>query len=169
MKYSFELLKELSGTKKSPEKVVEDLTFHSFEVEGLEKVGVDISGVIVGKILEIKKHPNADKLQLVKVDVGKVLDIVCGAWNIKVGDNVPVATVGTKLPNGIVIREAEIRGEKSFGMLCALDELGLGSDHAGILLLEKNLKVGTPLKEILGQEDYILEIKVLPDLSLIHI
>ena len=163
MKYSYDWLKELSGTKKTPEQVVEDLTFHSFEVEGLEKSGVDISGVIVGKILEIKKHPNADKLQLVKVDAGKILDIVCGAWNIKVGDNVPVATVGTKLPNGIIIREAEIRGEKSFGMLCAEDELGLGKGHEGILILPENAKIGDPISKYFGSSDSTFEIKTLPD------
>jgi phenylalanyl-tRNA synthetase beta chain len=170
MKYSFEWLRELSNTKKNPEKVVEDLTFHSFEVEGLEKGGIDIPGVIVGKILEIKKHPNADKLQLVKVDTGKVLDIVCGAWNIKVGDNVPVATVGTKLPaspaggpNGMIIKETEIRGEKSFGMLCAEDELGLGKNHDGILILPESAKVGDLVSKYFGSDDSVLEVKVLPD------
>lgn len=164
MKYSYNWLKELSGTKKTPEKVVEDLTFHSFEVEGLEKGGFEISGVVVGKIIEIRKHSNADKLQLVKVDVGTdVLDIVCGAWNIKAGDKVPVALVGTKLPNGMVIREAEIRGEKSYGMLCAEDEVGLGKDHSGIIILPENAKIGDQTSKYFGSDDSILEIKVLPD------
>lgn len=137
---------------------------HSFEVEEVEQFGSNFEGVVVGEILEISKHPNADKLQLTKVNVGnKVLEIVCGAHNISVGDKVPVATVGTKLPGGLEIKEAEIRGEKSFGMLCALDELGLGSDHSGILILEKDLKVGTPLAEVIGGLDEILEIKILPD------
>ncbi|NTV41344.1 MAG: phenylalanine--tRNA ligase subunit beta, partial [Candidatus Moranbacteria bacterium] len=143
----------------------------ALEIEGVEKVGSDFENFVVGEILEISKHPNADKLQLTKVNVGnKTLDIVCGAKNISVGDKVPVALVGAKLPastvggpNGLEIKEAEIRGEKSFGMLCAKDELGLGSDHNGILLLNKKTKVGTPLKEVLGENDYVLEIKVLPD------
>lgn len=172
MKYSYNWLKELSGTKKTAQQIVDALTMHSFEVEGIEKFGSDFEGVVVGKILEIKKHPNADKLQLTKVLIkeekalsggGKVLDIVCGAQNISVGDKVPVALVGTKLPNGIEIKEAEIRGEKSVGMLCAMDELGLGEDHSGILLLPKNTKIGTAFAKTLGEKDEILEIKVLPD------
>ena len=185
MKYSFNWLKELSGTKLLPEKAVELLTMHSMEVEGVEKTSGIPEGVVVGKILEIKKHPNADKLQLVKVDVGLsavlpslltslpitgereskkgIIHIVCGAWNIKVGDMVPVALVGTKLPNGMEIKAAEIRGEKSFGMLCAEDELGLGEDHSGILILSKKAKIGEPVSKYLGAGDTIIEIKVLPD------
>ncbi len=164
MKYSYNWLREISGSKLSVEEVIQGITMHALEIEGVEKVGSDFENFMVGEILEISKHPNADKLQLTKINVGnKILDIVCGAKNISVGDKIPVALVGAKLPNGMEIKEAEIRGEKSFGMLCALDELGLGSDHAGILLLDKNLKVGTPLKEVLGEDDCILEIKVLPD------
>ncbi|MFA7209142.1 MAG: phenylalanine--tRNA ligase subunit beta [Parcubacteria group bacterium] len=164
MKYSYNWLKELSGTKLSPEKLRALLTLRSFEVEGLEKIGSDFENVVVGEILEIKKHPNADKLQLARVDVGgKILDIVCGAKNIEVGQKVPVATVGAKLPNGVEIKAAEIRGEKSFGMLCAKDELGLGEDHSGIFILDKKTKIGTPLAEYLKQDDYILDIDVLPN------
>ena len=165
MKYSYNWLKELSDTKKTAKEIAELITLHSFEVESVEKVGSSFDGVVVGKILEIAKHPNADKLQLTKVEIGKgeILDIVCGAHNIAVGDHVPVATVGTKLPGGIEIKEAEIRGHKSFGMLCAEDELGLGTSHAGILLLDKSIKIGTPLGEIFNNEDEVLDIKVLPD------
>ncbi|HCP08481.1 MAG TPA: phenylalanine--tRNA ligase subunit beta [Candidatus Moranbacteria bacterium] len=164
MKYSYNWLKELSGTKKTPEQLVELLTMKAFEVEGIGKVGEGLEGVVVGKILDIQKHPNADKLQLTKVDIdGKKLDIVCGAHNIKVGDKVPVATVGTKLPNGLEIKPAEIRGEKSEGMLCAEDELGLGNDHGGILILDEDAKLGNEVSEELKLEDNIFEIKVLPD------
>ncbi len=154
---------------------MEDLTFHSFEIEGVEKGSNIPQGVIVGEIKEISKHPNADKLQLVKVDVGKktsslpspheegALDVVCGAWNIKTGDKVPLALVGTKLPNGIEIKAAEIRGEKSFGMLCAQDELGLGEDHSGIIILPIAAKIGEPVGKYLGKNDETFEIKVLPD------
>lgn len=173
MKYSFNWLKELSGTDLSPEKVAELLTMHSFEVEGLEKTGKEFEGIIVGEILEIEKHPNADKLKIVRVNIApsllkgerkstKDILIVCGAWNIKVGDKVPVATVGAKLPGG-EIKEAEIRGVKSFGMLCAEDELGLGKDHSGIIILDKAAKVGIGLAEYLGNKEEVLEIKVLPD------
>ncbi|EKE20360.1 MAG: hypothetical protein ACD_8C00013G0009 [uncultured bacterium] len=165
MKYSYNWLKELSGTKKTAHEIADLITMHSFEVESVEKVGSDFEGVVVGEILEISQHPNADKLQLTKVDAGtgETLGIVCGAHNISVGDLVPVALVGTKLPNGIEIKEAEIRGEKSFGMLCAEDELGLGKSHEGILLLDKKNKIGKPLAEVFGNDDFVLDIKVLPD------
>jgi len=166
MKYSYNWLKELSGTKKSAIDLAQGITMRAFEVEGVEKVGQDFAGVVVGNILEITKHPNADKLQLTKVDIGKeILSIVCGAHNISVGDHVPVATVGTVLGEGFVIKEAEIRGEKSHGMLCASDELGLGTDHSGILLLDTKTKIGTPFAEVVGGKDEALEIKILPDRS----
>jgi phenylalanyl-tRNA synthetase beta chain len=148
----------------SAEKAADLLTMHSFELEGMEKAGEKFENVVVGKILQIEKHPNADKLQLTKVDTGEEkLKIVCGAKNISVGDKVPVALIGAKLPNGLEIKEAEIRGEKSYGMLCAKDELGLGSDHSGIYILEKNAKIGMAFSRYLKQDDTIFEIKVLPD------
>jgi len=115
------------------------------KVEVVEKTKKEFKGVVIGKILEISKHPNADRLQLIKIDVGdgNALAIVCGAQNIKVGDKVPVALVGTKLPNGMEIKEAEIRGVKSFGMLCAQDELGIGKDHSGIMILDEKAEIGT--------------------------
>jgi len=169
MKYSYNWLKELSGTKLSPEKAAELLTMHSFEIEGLEKNNNNFDGVVVGEILEITKHPNADKLQIAIVEThfnaSRVkLQIVCGASNIAVGQKVPVATVGTILPKNLEIKEAEIRGVKSFGMLCAEDELDLGDDHAGILILDKKAKVGDAIEKYLKiNKDSILEIKVLPD------
>jgi len=115
-----------------------------------KKVTTKFPLVAVGEVVELKKHPNADKLQLVKVDIGKgVLDIVCGAWNMKIGDKVAVALVGANLPNGLEIKEATIRGEKSFGMLCASDELGLGTDHSGILILKSNAKIGDSIDRFL--------------------
>lgn len=162
MKYSYNWLKELSGTKLSAEKVADLLMLHSFEIEGIEKGGNNLGNVVVGEILEISKHPNADKLQVTKTNIGKeVLQIVCGANNISVGDKVPVALVGAKLPGGFEIKEAEIRGVKSFGMLCAQDELGLGNDHSGIFILDKSAKVGESLAKILDANDCALEIDVL--------
>ncbi len=142
---------------------------HSFEIEGLEKNNNNFDGVVVGEILEITKHPNADKLQIAIVETHcnasvQKLQIVCGAPNIAVGQKVPVALVGTTLPGDFTIKEAEIRGVKSFGMLCAEDELGLGKDHAGILILDKKAKVGELAAKYLGgTDDSVLEIKVLPD------
>lgn len=106
-------------------------------------------GVVVGKIMSVEAHPNADRLRIAMVDTGERLQIVCGAPNIAAGQLVPVATVGTTLPNGATITKAIIRGVESFGMLCASDELGLGSDHSGIKIL-KNGTVGEPIDSYLN-------------------
>ncbi len=162
MKYSINWLKELSQTKLSTDDLVEKLTMQAFEVEREE---FDIpETVVVGEILEIKKHPNADKLQIVKVNLGeKTQEIVCGASNIQVGQLVPVALLGTIMPNGMEIKKVEIRGIESAGMLCALDELGLGKDHSGIFILGKEAKAGEKLESYLEKNERSLEIKVLPD------
>lgn len=99
-------------------------------------VATKFPGVVIGRIKSIKPHPNADRLRLVTVDIGRTLEVVCGAPNIDPGQLVPVATLGTALPNGVVIQPAVIRGVASEGMLCAPDELGLNGDHSGILVLK---------------------------------
>lgn len=142
----------------TPEVLGLKLTMHTVEIDGVEKQAERFNNVVVGKILKIKKHPQADKLQLIEASIGKAtLNIVCGARNIKVGDFVPVALVGAVLPNGLEIRETEIRGEKSEGMLCAEDELGLGHDHSGIIILNQ-AKVGQDLTKHLKLDDIIFEI-----------
>jgi len=159
----------------TPEKLAEDLSCKSVEIENIEKFGGDfLETVVVGEIKEINQHPNADKLKIVMVDVGNArslisrpsterkledgntgtLQIVCGAPNIEVGQKVPVALVGTKLPVG-EIKDTKIRDVESFGMLCAEDELLLGNDHAGILILDPSLKVGTKLSETYN--DFVLD------------
>ncbi|MDO8260470.1 MAG: phenylalanine--tRNA ligase subunit beta, partial [Candidatus Magasanikbacteria bacterium] len=143
----------------SPDELGSRLTLHTVEIDGVEKQADKFANVVVGKILEVKKHPNAERLQLARVSIGKEeLGIVCGAPNIEAGQLVPVACVGAILPNGMEIREALVRGERSVGMLCAEDELGLGSDHAGILILDKNAKVGQSFGEYLGLKDIIFEV-----------
>jgi len=135
------------------------LTMHTVEIESVEKQADKFANIVVGKILEIKKHPNADRLQLVKVDIkDRKLDIVCGAPNIKIGQMIPIALVGAILPNGMEIKETEVRGVKSCGMLCAEDELGLGEDHSGILILDKKAKIGQNLAQYLGLKDIIFEV-----------
>lgn len=135
------------------------LTYHTVEVEKIINQADQYNQVVVGKILKIEKHPNADRLQLVQVSIGsKELSIVCGASNIEIGQLVPVALIGAQLPNGAVIQSAEVRGAKSEGMLCAPDELGLGDDHSGILILGKNAKVGEPLAKFLGLNQVVLEV-----------
>lgn len=108
---------------------------------------VKMSGVIVGRVKEVRRHPNADRLKLVKVDIGdQELDVVCGAPNVAAGQKVPVAIVGCLLPNGVEIKAVEIRGEKSSGMICTEDELGLGKDHEGIMILSSGAIVGESIR-----------------------
>ncbi|MDO8592262.1 MAG: phenylalanine--tRNA ligase subunit beta [bacterium] len=160
MLLSLNWLKEFVEIPKNltPEELGEKLTMHTVEVEKVSRQADKYKGVAVGKILEVKPHPNADRLRLAKVDVGREkLEIVCGAPNIAAGQFVPVALVGAALPNGLVIKPAEIRGVKSNGMLCAPDELGLGEDHAGIMILKK-AEPGMKFSDYLKLNDVIFEV-----------
>ncbi|MBU4319419.1 MAG: phenylalanine--tRNA ligase subunit beta [Proteobacteria bacterium] len=162
MYLSLNWLKDFVNIPKSitPEELGLRLTMHTVEIDGVEKQADKFANIVVGKILEIKKHPDADKLSLVKLEIGnlKFAEVVCGANNINVNDKVPVALVGAKLPNGAEIKEVEVRGEKSFGMLCAEDELGLGDDRRGIMILDKGAKIGQSLGEYLKLKDVIFEV-----------
>lgn len=156
---SYNWLKEFAEIKLPAEKLAELLTMHSFEIDKIRKTETQIEGVIVGQIKKIRKHPEFSKLQIVLVNAGKKnLEIVCGAANIKVGQKVPVAQAGTKLPNNIIISERVIGGIKSAGMLCTARELKLGEDHSGIMILSNFFKVGESLGLALGLEDVILEV-----------
>jgi phenylalanyl-tRNA synthetase beta chain len=143
----------------TPEELGVRLTMHTVEIDGVVKESDKFKGVVVGKLLEVKVHPNADRLRLARVDIGgEELGIVCGAPNIEAGQKVPVALVGAILPNGMEIKEASIRGENSRGMLCAEDELGLGEDHGGIMILDEKTKPGTAFAEYLGLDDVVFEV-----------
>lgn len=166
MLFSYNWLRELSETKKTPEELKEVLTLHSFEVEKIENLGANLDMVVIGEVLKVTKHPDADKLNVAHVNIGKEeLQIVCGAPNLKEGQKVPVALVGAVLPGDFEIKEAQIRGIKSSGMICAEDELGLGEDHAGIMVLPEDAPVGEKFVEYMGLNDSVLEIDVLPNRS----
>ncbi len=144
---------------KSPERIASDLTAKTALIEGIEKKGDLPAAVVVGKVVDRKKHPDADRLSVCQVDVGsEVLEIVCGAPNVAAGQTVAVATVGADLPNGIKIKRSKIRGVASNGMICAEDELGLGEGHDGIMVLEDGLELGRPFREVKGIADAVLEI-----------
>lgn len=157
---SYNLLKQFCDIKVSPDKLSELLTAHSFEVEGVKELGANINKIVVGKILSVEKHPNADRLSVcvVKVSANKKLQIICGAPNVEAGQKVPVALVGAVLPNGMNIEEREVRGVKSNGMICAEDELGLGEDHDGIMVLDSSLKVGQSFVDALKLKDYLIDV-----------
>jgi phenylalanyl-tRNA synthetase beta chain len=134
------------------------------EVEEIEAPGAEIGGVVVAKIVDVLEHPNADKLRLADVDTGNgIVRVVCGAPNIKPGMVVPLATVGATLPGGIVLKRSRIRGELSDGMLCSARELGLGDDHAGILAIDDDAELGTDVRETLGLDDVVFDIKITPN------
>lgn len=139
--------------------IAKELTNHTVEVEGFINQAEQFNNIVVGRVLEVKKHPNADRLRLAVVDVKKEkLDIVCGAPNLAEGQLVPVALIGAIMPNGLEIKESEIRGEKSHGMICAEDELGIGKNHEGILVLDAKAKIGEPFAKYLKVDDIVLEV-----------
>ncbi len=171
MKISYNWLKEFINLELSPEETAEKLTLIGLEVEEVTTFGNRLEGVVIGEVLEVKEHSNADKLVICIVDIGsETVQIVCGADNIAAGQKVPVATVGTALPpakegdDPFVIKEAKLRGEESKGMICAEDELQLGDDHSGIMVLDESLEVGTPLHEALDlYQDSVIKIEITPN------
>ncbi len=173
MKISYNWLKQFINISWDAEKTGELLTNLGLEVEGIENyqsVKGGLEGVVVGKVLTCEQHPNADRLKVTTVDIGtnEPLHIVCGAPNVAKGQIVPVATIGTILYSSEgeewTIKKGKIRGEESYGMICAEDELGLGQSHDGIMVLDKNLKVGTPVAEIFEIEnDKVFEIGLTPN------
>ena len=144
------------------------ITFLGFEVEGVVNTALaPLQHVVVGEIKTRAKHPNADKLSICTVDVGAALGgvrtIVCGAPNCDAGNRVPVALPGAVLPGDFKIKQSKIRGQQSDGMLCAADELGLGSDHAGLLILDPALPAGRPINEALPGGDTVFDIEITPN------
>lgn len=173
MKISYNWLKKYVETELTPEQIAVILTDIGLEVEALEKIETikgGLEGVVVGEVLTCEKHPDADKLHITTVSVGEgePLQIVCGAPNVAKGLKVLVATVNTTLyPTGeesFKIKRSKIRGVESLGMLCAADELGIGTDHDGIMELAPNAAVGTPARKILSiNDDYLIEIGLTPN------
>ena len=132
-------------------------------VEERVRLGEGLEGIVVARVLETRSHPDADRVQLVDVDPGdgETLQIVCGAFNMAAGDLVPLATLGTTMPNGMAIERRKMRGEWSNGMLCSATEIGLGEDADGIMVLSESLTPGQPLTEALGlQGDWLLDLEV---------
>jgi phenylalanyl-tRNA synthetase beta chain len=172
MKISYNWIKDYLKLDLDPHKLSEILTGIGLEVEGVEEwesVRGGMKGVLIGEVLTCKKHPDADKLSVTTVNIGlpEPLHIVCGAPNVAAGQKVPVATVGTTVFKGdqsLEIKKSKIRGEFSEGMICAEDELGLGTGHEGIMVLDSNAKPGTPASEYFGIEhDTVYEIGLTPN------
>lgn len=168
MKISYSWLKDYIKTNETPEQIGAILTSIGLEVESIETVEAvkgGLKGVVVGHVVACEKHPEADRLSVTKVDVGtgELLQIVCGAPNVAAGQKVAVATIGTTLyvasGDEVKIKKSKLRGVESQGMICAEDELGLGTDHDGIMVLAADAKVGMPASEYFQVEnEYVFEI-----------
>jgi len=173
MKISYNWLKQFLQTDWEVNKTSELLTDLGLEVEGvetIESIKGSLEGVVVGEVLTCIQHPNADRLKLTTVNLGSgdPVQIVCGAPNVAEGQKVPVATIGTMLyddsGSGFKIKKGKIRGEESHGMICAEDELGLGTSHEGILILDDQLKPGTKAADVFNIEiDKVFEIGLTPN------
>jgi phenylalanyl-tRNA synthetase beta chain len=165
MKFSENWLRELVEIKADRAALAHALTMAGLEVEELTVLGEGLAGVVVAEIVATEKHPEADRLQVCKVDAGQgeLLQIVCGAPNARVGIKVPLATVGASLPGGMAIKAAKLRGVESFGMLCSAKELGVDADASGLLELPLDAPVGQSLAEYLGLPDASIELKLTPN------
>ena len=152
MKVLLSWLNELAPLGDDADALAELMNDLGLAVDDVDRIGQPVDGVIVAKVLALRPHHDANKVQRVDVDTGKgeALQVVCGAFNMRAGDLVPLATLGTTMPNGMEIGRRKMRGEWSNGMLCSSRELGLGDDHAGILLLPADLPLGEPVFAALG-------------------
>ncbi len=157
-------LNDFIDIQETPNILVEKLLEHSCEIEEIINKSKDISNVFVGRILAIDKHPDADKLVVCQLDMGKEkLQIVTGATNVKVGDVVPVAVDGAKLPKGIQIKTSKLRGVLSQGMLCSEVELNLAQESAGIFILPRDVELGISVIDYLKLDEVILNLNILPN------
>src|SRR3989304_7255334 len=164
MRVSYKWLKELVDFNWSAEELADKLAFAGLEVESIEPGGTSLDKVIVGQIKEIEKHPDAERLSVCQVDAGReVLQVICGAKNVKAGMKIPLALIGAKLPAGLQIEKAILKGIESSGMLCSEKELGIGEESEGIMILEPDMKIGEPLSTVLDLEDFVLDIDITPN------
>ena len=184
MNTSYNWLSDYVDHGLAPAELADVLTMLGLEVEDVEARGRDLSGVVVGRVADARPHPNADRLTLCDVDLGpehnggETVQIVCGAPNVAAGQKVPVATVGTTLmlpsrndPNkleALTLGKVKLRGEESNGMICAEDELGLGTDHSGIMVLDEDATVGQPFEQYLAERghaprDFMIDVAITPN------
>ena len=163
MKVSLNWVKRFVDLKQTADEIALVFPKIGLEIESIERKGCEKSDfVVVGQIIDFEPHPNADRLRVCRVDVGdgQLRQIVCGAKNFKQGDCVPVALPGAVLPGKIKIKRSKLRGIESEGMMCSARELGLGSDHAGLLILEKKWPLGTKIHEIYSDDDVIFDLEL---------
>jgi phenylalanyl-tRNA synthetase beta chain len=162
VRFSLNWIRDYVDLDEDPDGLARRLTLAGLPVDRVERPVVLPDEVVVARVLEVRKHPNADKLSLCRVDAGdgEPVNVVCGAPNVHDGMYSPLARVGAKLPNGLTIKKSKIRGEVSEGMLCSEIELGLGEDASGIIELREPAEPGTPLRLVLGAGDVVLDIDI---------
>ncbi len=167
MKFSENWLREWVNPSVDTTTLVEKLTQAGLEVDAVEAVAGDFSGVVVGHVITVRPHPNADKLRLCEVDINQeqLLAIVCGASNVREGLKIPVATVGAVLPENFKIKPAKLRGEPSFGMLCSSKELGLTENADGLMELAEDAPIGTDIRTYLQLDDVSIDVDLTPNRS----
>ena len=157
-------LRDWISTDLSATQIAERLTHAGLEVDGVANLPGKVENLVIGQVKSVAKHPDADRLNLTQVDVGdQVLEIVCGAANVREGMLVAVAMIGAKLPNGLKIKKAKVRGVESMGMLCSASELGLEDDSSGILDLDEDATLGGRVDEYLGLDDALIDIDLTPN------
>src|SRR5947208_2597820 len=164
MKFSVNWLREFVDLPARVDELAEVLTLAGIEIESIEQRGAKIDNVIVAQVTASSQHPNADRLSVCEVDDGSGTkrQIVCGATNYKVGDKIPLALPGARLPNGLEIKKSKLRGVESEGMLCSPIELGLGEDASGLLILSPEAKIGAPIADLFPA-DTILDVEITPN------
>ena len=165
MKFSEQWVREWVNPAISTEQLCDQITMLGLEVDGVEKIAGDFTGVVVGEVVECAQHPDADKLRVTKVNVGgeRLLDIVCGAPNCRQGLKVACAVEGAELPGDFKIKKTKLRGQPSEGMLCSFSELGIESDANGIIELPQDAPIGTNLRDYLKLDDNAIEISLTPN------
>ena len=165
MKFSEQWLREWVNPAVSTAELVEQLTMAGLEVDSVEPVGAGLQDLLVGEVLSVAPHPDADKLRVCHVAIGQAgsLQVVCGAPNVRAGGKYPLAPVGARLPGDFKIKKSKLRGVESLGMLCSARELGLSEDHQGLMDLPEEAVAGQSLQQLLGLDDSIIEVDLTPN------
>jgi phenylalanyl-tRNA synthetase beta chain len=165
MKFSEQWLREWVNPAASTVELVEQLTMAGLEVDSVEPVGAGLQDLLVGEVLSVASHPDADKLRVCHVAIGQAepLQVVCGAPNVRAGGKYPLAPVGACLPGDFRIKKSKLRGVESHGMLCSARELGLSEDHQGLMELPEEAEAGQSLQQLLGLDDNVIEVDLTPN------
>ena len=173
MRVSYDWLKTMIDVPESPKELSDEYIRTGTEVEAIDVVGESFDHVVTAQVLEKTPHPDSDHMYVCKVSVGdknvdaegnpEPLQIVCGAQNFEAGDHIVTAMIGAELPGGIKIKKSKLRGVASFGMNCSARELGIGGDHAGIMILPEDAPVGMPFGEYYGSSDTVLDCEITPN------